>query len=203
MKKPKYTKEWGTSSKKEEKKNRAGVIWTSLIAFIMVTSIIGYMWIGNDEPDFVYKDKYKFSRVNSAFVYEYNSQQFSFRFFPTELEELKDQTDLSALKKPIISVTFDPETELQSTDLARFELSNDLQKINTYLIQGITKESDKYNLELLDCQNATSSNPVIKFEKDNETKIIKEGNCFLFKAKNDYDVIKLKDLLMYTLLGIY
>lgn len=204
MKKPKYTKEWGTHQKEEKKKKiKKEAIWTALIAFIMVSSIIGFMYVGEDEPEFIYKDKYEFVRRNNVFIYEQDNQEFSFRFFPSELEELSNGTDLSNLKKPMFYITFDPETELvQSIDLSRFELANELPSLGVYVSQAITDESEIYNLPVVNCENATMNEPVLKFEEGNETGITEEGYCFIFTAKNDYDVAKLKDIIVYTLLGI-
>ncbi|MBW2992533.1 hypothetical protein KY345_04920 [Candidatus Woesearchaeota archaeon] len=203
MKKPKYKKEWGMVHKEEKKKRiTKEFIWTVAIAFILVSSIIGFMWVGG-EPEFTYNN-HKFIRINNAFVYEQNGEQFSFRFFPTELEQLANQSKLSNLKKPVIYVTFDPEIELiQSIDIVRFELANDLPRLRTYLVQAVTNEGDIYDLPVMDCENATVNNPIIRFEKANHTEIIEENNCFLFRAKNDYDIARLKDVLMYVLLGVF
>lgn len=204
MKKPKYTKDFGSTAKKEEKKRVSKeFVWTLFIALIMVSSIIGFMWVGEEEPVFTYKDKYKFVRRNNAFVYKQDDQEFVFRFLPYEVEELAKSVDSSRINKPMLYLTFNPDSELlQSIDLLRFELSNDLPKLNIYLSQGITNESDIYNLPVVDCENASSEVPVIKLAKANTTAIAEKDGCFLFVAKNDYDLAKLKDIMLYLLLGI-
>jgi hypothetical protein len=204
MKKPKYTREWGAEHREEKKKKiNKEVLWTAFIALIMVSSIIGFMWVGEDEPTLSYKDKYKFIRRNNVFIYRQANDEFIFRFLPNELEELAGDAELSNLNKPMFYVTFDPDSELiQSIELLRFELSDDLQKLDIFLGHGMTNESDDYNLPILDCEDATANVPIVKFAKANETRIREKDGCFIFEAKNDYDLAKLKDLILYSLLGI-
>jgi hypothetical protein len=205
MKKPKYTKDWGAVHKEEKKKKVSkAFIWTLIISGVMIFSTIGFIYVGNEEaPSFTYKEKYKILRENNAFIFQEGNNQFAFKFFPSELESFVNGTDLSKLKKPMFYITFDPNSELvQSIDLLRFELSDDAPKLNIHVGQGVINASEEYNLTIIDCGDATADIPVIKFVKSNETKIVEEDNCFIFNAKNDYDVVKLRDVLLYSLLGI-
>lgn len=205
MKKRKYTKDWNVSGgiKEEKKKNvSSGLIWTIFIAGIMVSSIAGYMWFGSNETEFDYKG-HKIARTDSGFAYEKDGNKFMFEFFPSELEEIKGNTSLSLLNRPMFYLTFEPESDIvESMDVLRFDFSNDLPKLNVYFQQGVLKSSSIYNFTVIDCINATSNVPVVKFIESNETKVNIKDNCLIFEAKNNYDVIKLKDLMMYSLLGV-
>ena len=204
MKKPKYKKDFEPyqSSKTEKNKNKA-LVWTIFVALIMITSVIGFLYVSQGEEAGITYNDHKFARKNNMFSYEQDGKEFLFRYFPNELESISNLTDLSGLKKPMIYLTFDPNSTLvQPIDLLRFELSNDLPNLNVYLKQGVTSESDTYSLPVIDCKDASSGTPVIKIVKANETSITKEDNCFLFSAKNDYDLARQKDLIVYILLGI-
>jgi hypothetical protein len=206
MKKRKYTKGWDDNPRAAEtkkKKINSSLIWTIFIAFIMVTSIVGYMWFGSDEPEFEYNG-HKILRGENDYVYIKDGNEFMFTFFPGELENLANQTDLNKIKKQMFYVTFDPNSELaEAVDVLRFEFSTELPKINVFMGQGmLNNESAVYNFPVIDCSDATENVPVIKFVKGNETKITEQYGCFTVEAKNAYDVIKIKDLILYSLLGV-
>ena len=206
MKKTKYKKEWGRVSKPYEakkKKTNMNLFWTLFIAFIMVSSIAGYMWFGSENPEFEYNG-HKISRDDYGYNYVKDRTEFRFTFFPSELEELANQTDLSKLKKQMFYITFDPNSKLtEAVDILRFEFSKELPEINVFMAEGImVNESDVYDLPLIDCSDATENVPVIKLVEGNETKISENDNCFTIEAKNAYDVIKIKDLILYSLLGV-
>jgi len=205
MKKPKYKKNFEVYHKEEKKKKiRKELVWTIIVTVIMVSSVITFVWIGEDEgPSLTYKE-YNLISKDNGFVYKQDGNEFTFRFFPTEVEEYVKDVNTSKLKKQMLYITFDPSSKLiQSTEVLRFELSNDLPKIDVYLGQGITdNRTGVYNLPIIDCADASADVPVIKLVEGNETKITQEGNCFIFEAKNDYDMIRFKDLILYILLGI-
>jgi hypothetical protein len=169
----------------------------------MISSVIGFLYIGNsEEPGITYND-HKFTRKSNLFSYKQDGNEFLFRYLPNEVENLKNYTDLSKIKKPMIYFTFDPNSALiQSIDLIRFELSADLPKLNIYLSAGVINTSDSYALPVIDCKDASADAPVIKILKANETSITEKDSCFLFAARNEYDVARFKDLIDYILLGI-
>jgi hypothetical protein len=203
MKKRKYTKEWSSVKRTEEvKKANKGLLWTIFISVIMVSSIIGYMWIGGNEPEFEYNG-HKIARDNNGFIYTKDGNSFMFKFFPSELEGLANQTDTGKIKKPMFYVTFDPNSGIvESVDLLRFDFSNELPKLNVYISSGVLNQSKIYNLSVIDCVNSTENIPVVKFLEANETKISEEGSCIIVEAKNNYDVIKIRDLILYSILGV-
>ena len=205
MKKKKYTKDWNMSNEvREEKKKKisSGLAWTIFIAVIMVSSIIGYMWIGGNEAEFEYNG-HKIARTDNGFAYAKDGNKFMFKFFPSELEGIKGNTSLSLLNRPMFYLTFDPESGIvESMDVLRFDFSSDLPKLNVYFQQGVLNRSSIYNFTVIDCINATANVPVVKFIESNETKVTEKDNCLIFEAKSNYDVIKLKDLMLYSLLGV-
>jgi hypothetical protein len=205
MKKQKYTKDWSANKgvvKEEDKKKRSSLAWAFFIAAIMIASTIGYMWIGGSEADLDYNG-HKIARTDNGFAYTKDKNTFDFSYFPSELEDIKGNTTLIIADKPMFYLTFDPESDIvESIDLMRFEFSDELPKLNVYFQQGVLKQSSIYNFTIIDCANATANAPVVKFIESNETKITEDASCLIFEAKNNYDVIKLKDLMLYSLLGV-
>jgi hypothetical protein len=204
MKKPKYTKDWSANKGvlKEEKKKRSSLAWAFFIAAIMIASTIGYMWIGGSGADLDYNG-HKIARTDTGFAYTKDKNTFEFSYFPSELEDIKGNTTLIIADKPMFYLTFDPESDIiEAIDLMRFEFSNELPKLNVYVQHGVLKQSSIYNYTIIDCADATQNVPVVKFVESNETKIIEDDSCLIFEAKNNYDVIRLKDLILYSLLGV-
>jgi hypothetical protein len=205
MKKPKYTKDWSANKgavKEAEKKRSSSLAWAVFIAAIMIASTIGYMWIGGSEASLQYNG-HKIARADSGFAYTKDKNTFEFRYFPSELEEMKGDATLIISGKPMFYLTFDPESDIvEAVDLMRLEFSDELPKLNVYFQQGVLKQSSIYNFTVIDCINATANVPVVKFVQSNETGIIEDGSCLIFRAKNNYDVIKFKDMVLYSLLGV-
>ena len=54
----------------------------------------------------------------------------------------------------------------------------------------------------IDCGNATAFVPVVVFEKGNESSVELENFCVTVKAPSRYELLQLKDRMIYSLLGI-
>ncbi len=202
MKKVKYSKNPVTRSETRKKRIPKEVIWTLFIAIIMVSSIIGFLYSGGGGADYTYNDKFKFTRTdNNLFIYKNpDNNLFTFRYLPYELENLNISANI---QPPMVYLTFDPEADdIETVELMRFELLEDFSKLNIFAKQGITKNSTSYTMEVVDCNMATQSIPVIKFTTSNETKIIENNNCINLQGESKIDIIRLKERILYKALDI-
>lgn len=201
MKKVKYSKEVNIAAPKKKILSKE-VIWSLLIAIIMVSSIIGFMYSGDGGADFTYKDEFKFIRTNNnLFIYkDPNDNQFTFRYLPYELEEFNITT---SIKPPMVYVSFDPNSSnIEMIALMRFELLDDLGKLDIFTKQGITENSSLYDMDIINCDYATPNVPVIEFISSNKTSITEYNNCIILEGKDRADIVRLKERLLYKILGI-
>jgi len=163
------------------------------------------MWSRSSQPTTRYNG-YVFTSKDNMWFVKINNKEFSFNFHPSDVDNI---TMNPAIKEKLLNtlmiyITFDPDNHPKYIDLARFSLSKAFQEKGIYVENCITKENKDYFLPVVDCKNATKHVPVIKFElsENNETNLILDGNCIIAKAKDDTDIIKLKDRLLYSILNI-
>ncbi len=189
-------------SKQEQ---RTSAIWVLFIAFIMLSSVIGYAIFGGSTQKQKY-GKYQFIRTDQGWVTKVDNQKILFDYHPLEVESINlTQGIINSIKNTsMIYLTFDPEQSyLEYIDLARFQLTELFWTFfNIYPENAITKPSLKYNLTVINCSNATATVPVLFFKQSNETGFYKKDNCILLQAKQGYEFLALKDRLLYGLLGI-
>lgn len=183
------------------KKNAIAIV----IALLMVSSIIGLMWSQSPLPTTKYKGHVLTAKNNMWWI-KVNSHEIGFNFHPSDVENI---TMDAAIKEKLLNtlmiyITFDPENPPKYIDSVRFEISSALQSKGIYVESSTIKESEDYALPVIDCSNATKFVPVVKFEpsEKNKTILILEDNCIIAQAKDDADIIKLKDRLLYSMFGI-
>jgi hypothetical protein len=201
MKKVKYSKSLDMGSKAEKKKIRKELLWGIFIAVIMISSTIGFIYSGGSS-DFTYKDKFKFKATDSnTFIYSDSAkQQFVFRYLPPQVEDLNLSTKIVP---PMVYVSFNPNSSnLDVIELMRFELVDDFAKLNIYAVPGVSENGSIYDLPIINCINASIAAPVIFFSSSNETKIIEKNGCLVFEAKDRADIVRLKERLLYSALGV-
>jgi hypothetical protein len=76
-----------------------------------------------------------------------------------------------------------------------------LNNFNIFVRQGFTAEND-YNFPVITCEDPTNFVPVIYFRSFNETKVYMEDNCIIAEALRQEDVERIKDRMVYGILGI-
>ncbi|RMF55554.1 hypothetical protein D6745_01785 [Candidatus Woesearchaeota archaeon] len=188
--------------KKEGLFSKKNVI-TFIIVFIMISSAAGFIFSGSDRQTYEYNN-IKYSYLNNAFVFKINGKKVYFRNDPEYIENIKMDSKIvdSVLNTKVVYLTYNPFNNLSgSIDLARYEISEDLANdFDIYTVNGAVVENQ--NLPLITCGNATESIPVIEMRKSNETRITMNENCIIFEAKTDFEMLELKDRLMYGLYGI-
>ena len=66
---------------------------------------------------------------------------------------------------------------------------------------GFTTENE-YNIPVITCADATPTVPVLYFQRTNETKVYREGSCIILEAATDFDLLRLKDRILYGIFGV-
>lgn len=142
-------------------------------------------------------------------------QNFFFSYAPNELEDLQiDATAMNRIKSSkMMYISFYPNStdfDSQYIDFARMQLSLEMgQSFGKYVIQSkaVDEEgipfSQKLNLPVVNCANATAAVPVILIQNRQEvTSLNMSGNCITMNSVQGFDLVRIKDRIIYTLLGV-
>ena len=190
---------------RKEKKSKGGVILAFIIAFVMVGSILGIVSSDRQQSQFKYKDiKFKQDQLNNVWYTTINNQKVIFNYLPQDVEQIELTPDITTLllNKPEIDTTSKiNDTFYEEIALAQYNMALTLNPLNLYLRQGFTA-NNTFNLPILTCKEATMAVPIIYFQQSNQTKITLENNCIIAEARNNIDILRLKDRLLYSILGI-
>jgi len=100
----------------------------------------------------------------------------------------------------------DTTSEVNSTNkeyiaLAEHQMGLTLGSYNIYLSKGFTA-NNSFNLPVISCSNATQYTPVIYFRHGNSTSISVQDNCVIAEASSNTEFIRVKDRLLYGILGV-
>lgn len=126
---------------------------------------------------------------------------------PRELEDIVVESGvrnviLSAKK---IYVSFDPEMSnrvvVGAMDIVKVTGTHPVWGIFKITTQAALTKSDGENI-VKTCKDAKEGDVVIVFESANDTKIYYDEDCVILQAKNDSDLVRVSDRLVYILLGV-
>lgn len=185
---------------KKEKKTTQ-VILVIFIAGIMITSVIGFLWSGSGKIKY---GKFSFEQSGNGFAATIDGQQVLFNYLPQEVEDITIGQEIIArlANTPQIDATSDfNDTNKEAIALAQYDLNQALDPLlDVYLRQGFTA-NNTYRLPVISCDVSTTV-PIIYFKTSDQTKISYGDSCILIEAEHAVDFIRIKDRLLYSLLGV-
>lgn len=187
---------------------RNKLIWSLFIAFIMITSIIGFLYVFNPNssssvPDQEYKGKP--IRFDGQFYYVENlNLPFYNHPFSAESVEL-DFTALSSIaQSKTLTISIDPYAEsVQGMELFRFDMNSILPSVGVTLTSAVQSEHPQYTFDIVTCDDANETHKVIVLEEVQNvtTKIYEENNCIHIQGQDAYDFELARDRILYGLTG--
>lgn len=182
------------------------VLLSVFISFIMVTSILGFIFgSGTQTEDELEYNGFKFRRVANYWELDTGNSKVKVNFFPTELTDVNVSDDVLTRIKSTKMIYISAPIQGENTDfigLTIFELSDFLMDYGIYAQQAISDNNTGYALPLITCQNATLFVPVITFQNTNQTLASLIEDCIVLEAKFPQDFVKLKDKIVIKFLGI-
>ena len=190
--------------RRRQKSNRYGKIIAILVGLVMMGSIAGYVVLDNDSSTSLTYNEYKFRQDRNGFSTEIEGQKMSFNFHPTQVEQISFEPDeVSMLRDAeVIMITSDSDNPFQSAvSLLEYELESKLMLFNRVATHGISEENVS-SLQVITCDNAGEKSPVIYLKKGNSTSVDTLDNCMTITAKTELDFVKVKDALLYRILGV-
>lgn len=180
---------------------------SAFIILVMVLSVLAIMLSREEGTGQTkkYRD-YKFTaKDNKWYLNTEGSNWVDFDYFPADVENISITGDIDGriLNTKMLYLTFNPENATKSTDKFRFDFTNLLaNQYGIYVANSITKNSTQYILPLITCKNATAFVPVIELKFGNQTGIYVKDNCIIAEAQSSEDMTKLRDAVIYNLLGV-
>ena len=175
------------------------------IGITMIFSVFGVIFFGFGAGSsgtikyngLKFTDKVNFWSVNV------NGREALFTYLPDELALINVEN--AAIEKLKNVVQIDATSQFNDTlaepiALAQFQIGTTLSNFDIFVRNGFTAEQQ--NFPVITCEDATQFVPTIYFKESNITDVHMENNCIIAEAANAADVIRLKDKLVYGILGI-
>jgi len=182
------------------------VVWSVVIAIIMVSSVFGVMlgsFVGNNGK--IEYNGLSFALTDLGYKAKINSKEMFFSYSPYDAESIPvGQGVISKIASAkMVHITYNSSSPLrEGMAQAQFSLSNDLYNLFRIYAPPSMAQQNQYNIPVITCQNATSFVPVISFGEANETSISISNHCISLKAGSGNEFLFLKDRLIYGLAGI-
>ncbi|MBW2999472.1 hypothetical protein KY339_02265 [Candidatus Woesearchaeota archaeon] len=191
-------------AERKQKKLSKQTIMSIGIVVLMVASVIGFMWSGDDGQSLEYNN-YVFIDKGLFWETEINGQKISFSSFPSEVEDINLSEEMVNVIKTtkMVYVTSDPDDEFKDgIGRAQFNMKNIFeQNLGIYFVYSFTK-NNTFGKPIITCENSTATVPVMLFEKSNKTGISFDNDCIIFEAFNSNDFNVLGDRLLFGVLDI-
>ena len=189
--------------KERTPKKKLGLIL--FLVIIMIGTSFSFVFYGFTPS--VEKVKYNglsFSSNGQIWTAKINGQEAAFSFLPADVQDISVKDDFSK----ILSGKYEIEltSEVNSTNkeyiaLAEHQMGLTLGSYNIFISKGFTA-NNSFGLPIISCSNATQYTPVIYFRNGNSTSISVQNNCVVAEASSNTDFIRVKDRLLYGVLGV-
>lgn len=191
--------------KEKKEKKKWGLIL--FIVFIMLGTSFSFIFFGFSPVS--EKTKYNgfaftFIPRDNIWIAKINGRNAAFSFQPKDVESIFAFDDFSKIlqNKFEIDVTYDLNNTYKETiALVQHQMGLTLAQYNIFVRKGFTT-NNTFNLPIISCSDSTSAVPVVYFKYGNVTSIHVENNCIIAEAQSNVDFIKVKDRLLYGVLGV-
>jgi hypothetical protein len=191
---------------KGSKKKLFVILGAGFIVLSMVLSIFG-IFIDNQSQSIPDYNKHSFKVIDNGYKTKINGTYKEFRYYPADLENINLSSGiLSQIQNSqAIAFVFDPEDNITDNllyiDLIRYEMESQVDKPVYF---GVSKNSTKYPLSVVNCSSATDYLPIIMINSSADTGFyITEDNpyCIIMNARLK-NILAAKDRLLYAYYGI-
>ena len=158
------------------------IIITLFIAFIMITSVIGFMWGSGEDTggsESLEYNNYQFKNINGKYLLELDNKQFIFDTSPYDLNNVDfEEFNLESDKYYIIFNPDEKDMNLEYPIQKLYLVLNSLG-INIQLACSVEEGCDE-TLPIKDC-----SNYAFYFKRSGGgAKVYKEDNCVVIEGDN-------------------
>lgn len=189
--------------KERTPKKKLGLIL--FLVIIMIGTSFSFVFYGfTPSVERVKYNGLSFSSNGQIWTAKINGLEAAFSFLPADVQDISVKDDFSK----ILSGKYEIEltSEVNSTNkeyiaLAEHQIGLTLGSYNIFISKGFTT-NNSFGLPIISCSNATQYTPVIYFRNSNSTSISVQNNCVVAEASSNTDFIRVKDRLLYGILGV-
>ncbi len=190
--------------KEKKEKKRWGLM--VFIIFIMIGTSFSVIFFGFAPPG---RNTIKYNGISfvsnqNFWTAKINGAEAAFTYLPMDVQEINLSPDIQQKlqNKFELDTTSEANSSFkESIALAQHEMGLTLSAYNIYLRKGFTA-NNTFKLPVIACKDATEAVPVIYFRQGNATRIASEGSCIIAEASTNPDFIRMKDRLLYSILGV-
>lgn len=189
--------------KAKKEKKRWGLIL--FIVMIMIGTSFSFVFFGfSPSSESVVYNGIKFTMFPDRIEAKISGKAAAFSFLPSEAESvvvMENAVD-KLQNKLEIDVTSDINSKYnESIALAQHQMGLTLWNYNVYIRKGFTS-NNTFNFPIITCKDSTTNVPVVYFRQGNSSKIYEEGDCIIAEANSSVEIIRVKDRLLYSMLGV-
>ena len=179
---------------KERKKSKLFLV--VLIAFIMITSVIGFVitFNPNKSSKNLKYNGYEIYKVDKGYAVYVKNNYFYFDNLPQDLENITLNINFNTNK---IYLAYDSSEEFNDYPLRK--LGSILTSLNYLVYRACIDENSC--VEDIPVVNCNQTEKVIYFKVSNKTNLYNMDNCVVLEGSNS-DHIKFVDRINYALLGV-
>ena len=189
--------------KERKEKKKWGLIF--FIILIMIGTSVSFVFFGfSPATERVKYNGFSFVNNGNIWITKINGREAAFSFLPEEAESISMPYDISQRlqNKFEIDATYDlNSTYKEPIALAQHQMGLTLAAYNIFIRKGFTA-NNTFNLPVITCRDSTLNVPVVYFKYGNATNIHLEDNCIIAEAQTNADFIRVKDRLLYSMLGV-
>ena len=190
---------------RRERSNIGKKVIVYFIGITMVFSVFGVIFFGfgAGSGGSVKYNGLKFTDKGNFWSVNINGREALFTYLPDELSLINAENAAIEKLKNVVQIDTTSEfndTLAESIALAQFQMGTTMFNFNIFVRNGFTAEQQ--NFPVIACKDATQFVPVIYFKWSNATNVHMENNCIIAEAANAADMLRLKDRLVYGILGI-
>ena len=192
---------------RRKENNRSKRFMVYFMAIVMISSVFAVMFYGfaGGNRNCITYDEFKICGEGELWVINVNQNLVYFDYLPTGVLDIEVSSEIfDSMRNTVeVDMTYDLNASFSDTmgtigDTMMMEFNN---IFSVYLRLGITSEND-LGYDIITCSSATAMVPVLYFKESNETEVYTEDNCIIAEAKNGIEALRIRDRIMYGLLGI-
>ncbi len=189
---------------------RKKILFTALVGFVLVSSIIGFTLSaipfgsqqGNGEMEY---NGLEFFQTQDGIATRVGGQVIGFTYLPSELEDFDAGNVTAALTSSrVVYATSAPESALASAiSGAEFDMGRVAEARHNSFLQPVFTAENAYNRSVITCSDSTPLVPVLYFNFTNTTtSVSEEGSCITINVASESALSRVRDRVIYELLGI-
>ena len=190
---------------RKDKSQRNKKIMVYFMAFVMVGSVFGVIFFGGGtfQNKYEYNDL-EFVQQRDLWITKLNNKEAAFNYLPYDVANINLSNDIKSRLTNLIEIDVTSEFNNSFKEhiaLAEHQMALTLSSFDIYVRRGFTTKNE-FGLPVITCQDSTQNVPVIYFIEGNETRVYLKNDCIISESKNGFDFLRIKDRILYQILGI-